>query len=75
LSELALHSVVAPNEEVANKNRTAFTKENLPSNHVEFNTIPSVFFVNSHNAFGVHFGVRFGGQFTFLSVDQKGRAA
>src|ERR1017187_10376880 len=47
LSELALHSVTPPNEEVANNNRTAFTRENIPCSHVEFKRILSLFFITS----------------------------
>jgi hypothetical protein len=57
---LTLHSVTAPNEEVANKNRTAFTRESIPSSHVEFKTILSLFLVISRNAFDVQNGVHFG---------------
>jgi len=57
---LALHSETAPNEEVANKIRTAFTRENMPRSHVEFKRILQLFFVIRHYSFGVHFGVQNG---------------
>jgi hypothetical protein len=44
LSELAFHSVTPPNEEVANKIRTAFTRENMRFMPAEFNTILQLFF-------------------------------
>jgi hypothetical protein len=57
---LALHSVTAPNEEVANQIRTAFTRENMPCCHVEFNTILQLFFRIRSYSVGVQNGVHFG---------------
>ena len=63
LSDLAFHSVTPPNEGVANKNRTAFTRENMRFMPAEFNTILQQFFSISHKAFGVHSGVQNGVHF------------
>jgi hypothetical protein len=56
---LTLHSVAAPIEEVANKIRTAFTREIMPWSHVEFKRILPLFFVIRSKAFGVQNGVHF----------------
>jgi hypothetical protein len=63
LSDLAFHSVTPPNEEVANKIRTAFTRENMRYMPAEFNTIQQLFFRICSKAFGVHFGVQNGVHF------------
>ena len=59
LPGLALHSVTAPNEEVASKFRTTFTRENMPWSHVEFKKILPQFVVIHSKAFGVQNGVHF----------------
>jgi hypothetical protein len=56
---LALHSVVAPNEELANKNRTALTREKRPRIHAKFKRIPHLFFRIRLYSFGVQNGVHF----------------
>jgi hypothetical protein len=58
LSDLAIHSVLAPNEEVATKNRTALTRENVNQSHTEFKRIRPLFFRIRLYAFGVQNGVR-----------------
>jgi len=65
-SVLALHSVVAPNEEVTTKNRTAFTRENMPRIPAEFNTILQLFFRICFKAFGVQNGVQNGVHFLMV---------
>jgi hypothetical protein len=66
LSDLAFHSVTPPNEEVANKIRTAFTRENMRFMPAEFNTILQLFFRICSKAFGVQNGVHFGVHFPML---------
>jgi hypothetical protein len=66
LAGLALHSVVAPNEEVANKISTTFTRESMPRLTSESNRIPSLFFRIRQNSFGVQNGVHFGVGFGIL---------